>query len=124
MADLEVLGLLRNDMAVTVFVHAGIQDSSQRRLSRRIGLETDLIARMREAAPDADQGAAQEPLPLSLAETTQALRDAGHEDVRPDIVEKMLRGMARDSRDQDGGTGSLRLRKPSRNTVLITLQRS
>lgn len=124
MADLEVLGLLRNDMAVTVFVHAGVQDSSQRRLSRRMGLETDLISLMRETAPDADQVGGQEPLPLSLAETTQALRDAGHEGVRPDIVEKMLRGMARDGRDQDGGTGSLRLRKPSRNTVLVTLQRT
>src|SRR5690606_17971425 len=84
-------------------------------------LETDLIALMRETAPDA-QGAGGIPLHLPVA--CQTLRDHGHATVRPDIVEKLVRGMARDGRDQDGGLGNLRLRKVSRTTLLVTLQRS
>ena len=121
LADLETLGILRNEVAVTVFVHAGIEDSSKRRLVHAARLETGLIALMREAAPDADGAAA---LPLHLAETTQALRDAGHEGARPDIVEKLVRGIAGDGRDQDGGAGSLSVRKASRNTLMVTLRRT
>ncbi|MGO8654734.1 RecQ family ATP-dependent DNA helicase, partial [Rhizobium ruizarguesonis] len=44
--------------------------------------------------------------------------------VRPDIVEKLLHSIGRDGRDQDGGKGNLRLRKASRNTLMVTLQRS
>ena len=32
--------------------------------------------------------------------------------------------MGRDGRDQDGGKGNLRLRKASRNTLMVTLQRT
>ena len=121
MADLETLGIARNELAVTVFVHVGVEDHSQHRLAQASRLETELIALMREAAPDAEDAGG---TPLHLAVTCQALRDNGHSNVRPDIVEKLLRGMARDGRDQDGGRGNIRLRKVSRNTLLVTLQRS
>lgn len=121
MADLEVLGIARNDVAVTVFVHVGVEGHSQQRLGLASRLEADLITLMREAAPDADGAGG---LPLHLAETSQALRDKGNAGVRPDIVEKLLRGMAHDGRDQDGGKGNIRLRKASRNTLMVTLQRS
>ena len=121
LADLEALGIARNDTAVTVYVHLGVEDASARRLDQAARLETDLIALMREAAPDA-QGT--EPLPLHLAETCQTLRDLGHAGVRPDLVEGILRSMAQDGRDQDGGRGNLTLRKVSRNTLSIRLGRS
>ena len=122
LADLEALGILRNEVAVTVFVHAAVEDSSKRRLVQAARLETGLIALMREAAPDADDAGA---LPLHLTETTQALRDAGHEGARPDIVEKLVRGIAGDGRDQqDGGGGSLSVRKANRNTLMVTLRRA
>jgi ATP-dependent DNA helicase RecQ len=44
--------------------------------------------------------------------------------VRPDLVETILRGMAQDGRDQDGGRGNLTLRKVSRNTIFVRLERS
>ena len=120
-ADLEALGIARNDVVVTVFVHVAVEGHSQQRLAQAAQLETALIALMREAAPDAEgaQG-----IPLHLAETCQSLRNQGHSAVRPDIVEKLLRSMGRDGRDQDGGKGNLRLRKASRNTLMVTLQRS
>ncbi len=121
MADLEALGVARNDVVVTVFVHVAVEGHSQQRLAQAAQVETALIALMREADPDAD-GA--EGAPLHLAETCQALRNQGHGAIRPDIVEKLLRSIGSDGRDQDGGKGSLRLRKVSRNTLAVTLQRS
>ncbi|MGB0904500.1 MAG: UvrD-helicase domain-containing protein, partial [Mangrovicoccus sp.] len=121
MSDLESLDLLRNDMIVTAFVHLGVKDASQRRLEKRSALERDLIDILREVAPDADQGGE---WPLNLSATVQTLRDKGHEELLPDMIERLLRGLSRDGRDQDGGKGSLRLRKPSRNALMITLQRS
>ncbi|MER8983702.1 RecQ family ATP-dependent DNA helicase [Mesorhizobium sp. M0843] len=121
MADLETLGVARNDVAVTVFVHVAVEGHSQHRLAQAAQLETALIALMREVAPDAEGAGG---IPLHLAETCQALRSHGHSAARPDILEKLLRGMGRDGRDQDGGRGNLRLRKASRNTLMVTLQRS
>ena len=120
-ADLEVLGIASNDTTVTVYIHLGLEDASFRRLDQAASMETDLIALMQEAVPDAE-GA--EPQPLNLTETCQALRDKGHAQVRPDLVEIVLRSMAHDGRDQDGGRGSLTLRKASRNTVFVRLERS
>ncbi len=121
LADLETLGIATNDVAVTIFVHAGVRDSSKRRIEAASSLERDLIAMMREAAPEANL---KEPLPLNLSEACQSLRDHDHADVRPDIIDKLLRSMARDGRDLEGGLGNLRLRTLSRNTIMVTLQRS
>ncbi len=121
MTDLEALGIARNDVALTVFVHVGVDGQSSQRLALASQLETDLIDLMRETAPDAARDLA---IPLHLAETTQALRDQGNTNVRPDILEKLLRGLAGDGRDHDGGKGSIRLRRASRNTLGVTLQRS
>ncbi len=120
-ADLEVLGIASNDTGITVYVHLGVEDASARRLDHAARMEADLIAMMQEAVPDAEGSEAQ---PLNLTETCQALRDKGHVQVRPDLVETILRGIAQDGRDQDGGRGNLTLRKVSRNTIFVRLERS
>ncbi len=121
LADLETLGIASNDTAVTVFVHLGVEDASVRRLDLAAQMEGDLIALMREAVPEAQGAEAQ---PLHLTETCQALRDKGHRHIRPDLVEQVLRGVAQDGRDQDGGRGNLTLRKASRNTLFVRVERS
>ncbi len=121
MADLEALGIASNDTIITVYVHLGVEDASTRRLDHAARMEADLIALMQEAVPDAEGAEAQ---PLNLTESCQALRDKGHAQVRPDLVETILRGMAQDGRDQDGGRGNLTLRKASRNTIFVRLERS
>ncbi len=121
LADLETLGIASNDTAVTVFVHLGVEDASVRRLDLAAQMEGDLIALMREEVPEAQGAEAQ---PLHLTETCQALRDKGHRHVRPDLVELVLRGMAQDGRYQDGGRGNLTLRKASRNTLFVRVERS
>lgn len=120
MADLEMFGLARNDVAMTVFVHVGVAHPSTARLAEAAQLEVELIQLMQELAPDADDRV---PNPLHLAETCQRLRDKGHANARPDILDKLMRGIARDGRGQDGGKGNIRLRTASRNTVLVTLER-
>ncbi len=120
-ADLEALGIASNDTAITVYVHVGVEDASARRLDHAARMETDLIALLQEAVPDAEGAEAH---PLNLTEICQALRDKGHAQVRPDLVETLLRGMAQDGRDQDGGRGNLMLRKVSRNTIFVRLERS
>ena len=120
-ADLEALGIASNDTGITVYVHLGVEDASARRLDHAGRMEADLIALMQEAVPDAEGAEAQ---PLNLTETCQALREKGHVQVRPDLMETILRGMAQDGRDQDGGRGNLTLRKVSRNTIFVRLERS
>lgn len=119
--DLQYHGIVRDAVEITIFVHVGIEDSSQQRLKDAASLETDLVATMREAAPDAE---IDEPTPLHLPFICQALRDKGHTNARPDVVEKLLRSISGDGRDEDGGRGSIRIRKSSRNTLKVALQRS
>jgi ATP-dependent DNA helicase RecQ len=121
MADLETLGIARNDIAITVSVHVGVENQSRQRLSRAMRLEKALIARMRELAPEAKVG---EGAPFDLAAATQLLRGEGHEDVSPHLLERLLRSIERDGRDSDGGRGNIRLRKLSAKTLEVVLQRS
>ena len=121
LADLEALRIARNDVAVTVFVHVGVKNPSRDRFALAAGLEVDLIGLMREAAPDAEVW---EGFPLNLQVSSQTLRDRGHAGVRPDIVERLVRAMAQDGRDLDGGRGNVSLRKVSSNTLAVVLQRA
>ena len=119
LADLEAMGIATDDTAITVFVHVGVEDSSAHRFRLAAELESALIAEMRELVPDAEG-----PQPLHLAATCQVLRDRGQAGVRPDLVEKLLRSLAQDGRDQEGGRGNLQVRKANRGTLMVRVQRS
>jgi len=119
--DLEALGIASNDTAITIFVHLGVENSSQKRLLEANSLEKDLIDKLRELAPDLELGASST---LNLKLLSQELRDAGHPTVRPDIVDKLVRGIARDGRDESEGIGSLHVRKLDREHLSLRLQRN
>lgn len=121
LTDLEAMGLVNNDTNITIFLHVGVEDMSRVRLEEASQLEADLISQLREEAPDADNG---EAFPFNLATTCQALRDLDHDAVRPDILERLLRGMAQDGRDMEGGRGNLHVRRASRGSLFVRLQRS
>lgn len=121
MADLETLGIARNDIAITVSVQLGVENQSRQRMMRAMRLEKALIARMRELAPEADVG---DGAPLDMAAASQLLRGEGHEDASPHILDRLLRSIERDGRDSDGGMGNIRLRKLSAKTLEVVLQRS
>jgi ATP-dependent DNA helicase RecQ len=88
MADLETLGIARNDIAITVSVHVGVENQSRQRMSRAMRLEKALIARMRELAPEADIGVG---VPFDLSAATQLLRAEGHEDVSQSTLDATRR---------------------------------
>ena len=118
--ELERLGIASNDTALTAFVHVGVSRPSRKRLEAATALEDALIHALRELAPDMEPG---ETAPLHLRVTTQHLKDAGYTDTLPEHVWRLLRGIAGDGRDEDGGKGSLGLRRLDPETVRVTLHR-
>lgn len=120
LSDLEALGIANDDTNITIFVHVGVENASRARFEESAKLEAELVSLLREEAPDADNG---EPTPFNLAATSQVLREAGHKTVRPDVVEGLLRSMAQDGRDMEGGRGNLHVRRASRGSLFVKLQR-
>ena len=70
--DLERLGIAGNDTVLTAFVHAGVPRASRKRFEQAAALECALIADLREAAPDMDEGGAST---LHLRIATQRLKE-------------------------------------------------
>jgi ATP-dependent DNA helicase RecQ len=117
MADLETLGLARNDIAITVQVHVGVENASKARFLAAMTLEQALITTMREMAPD-------EGGPLDLTLASHKMKEMGHQSAGPHILERLLRSIERDGRDEEGGQGNIRLKKLSSKTLDVVLQRS
>ncbi|WP_417599621.1 RecQ family ATP-dependent DNA helicase [Pararhodobacter oceanensis] len=121
LADLESFGIAKDDTNITIFVHVRIENASPKRFEAASRLEADLIAILQEQAPDLEIN---EAWPCHLASVAQALREEGHASVRPDIIEGLLRGIAQDGRDMEGGKGNIGLRKVSKGSLLVRMQRS
>ncbi len=118
--DLERLGIASNDTTLTAFVHVGVERSSSRRLEQAAELETALIAHMHEAAPDLGK---RDTSSLHLRIAAQVLRDRGLADPLPERLWRILRGIAYDGRGEDGGAGSLTVRKRDAETASVRLER-
>ncbi|XYJ08768.1 RecQ family ATP-dependent DNA helicase [Telluria sp. B2] len=118
--ELERLGIASNDTLLTAYVHAGVVNGSHKRLEEAVALETALVATLREAAPDLERGAESV---LHLRQATQALKDAGHPSALPEKLVRMLNGISMDGRSEEGGIGSLRLRRLDAEHMQVTLQR-
>jgi len=120
--DLEAMGLVSNDLALTAFVHRGVADGSFQRLRAAVAVEQDLIGLLRQSAPDLQPG---ETAPLHLCQIAQRLRDDGHPEAIPMRIRALLQGLARDGAGEEGGAGgSLELlRGPDPEVVLLRLRR-
>ncbi|HNC51597.1 MAG TPA: RecQ family ATP-dependent DNA helicase [Accumulibacter sp.] len=118
--DLERLGIASNDTALTAYLRAGVEDSSTQRLERAARLEVSLIELLREQAPDLERG---ESSLLHLRLLAQRLHDDGHASALPERLRRLLAGLAGDGRNDEGGIGSIALRRVDAETVAITLQR-
>lgn len=68
LGDLETLGITANNVRITAYVHVGVARPSERRYKQAADMEADLIALMREQAPDQETGGT---LPLQLRATAQ-----------------------------------------------------
>ena len=120
MHTLESLGIANNDIAITAFVHSGVQNSSQRRFEQAVRLETALTSYMRQTEPDIKKGGK---FTFLLRSASQKLREQGFPDPLPQKVLSILRGIARDGRGDQGNPGSLYVRSRDRDRVRVTLQR-
>ena len=118
--DLEALGLASNDTALTAYVHVAVERSSRKRFEQAAALESALIGLLREQHPDLGRG---ESSVLHLRHANQHLQDAGHADALPERLRQLLSSLAADGRDEEGGQGSLKLRRVDAEAVAIELQR-
>ncbi|MBP9806129.1 MAG: RecQ family ATP-dependent DNA helicase, partial [Candidatus Accumulibacter sp.] len=118
--DLERLGIASNDTALTAYLQVGVENSSPQRLERISRLEVALIELLRECAPDLAQG---ESSLLHLRLLSQRLKDAGHGSALPERLRQLLASLAGDGRSDDGGLGSIALRRIDAETMSIRLQR-
>ncbi|MHB8908645.1 MAG: RecQ family ATP-dependent DNA helicase [Syntrophales bacterium] len=118
--DLERLGIASNDTALTAFVHVGVERSSQKRIEEAASLEVALIEELQQAAPDLGKG---DTSFLHLRQTTQRLKDLGHAHALPEKIWRIIKGLSNDGFSEEGGTGSLRLRRYDSETIDVKLQR-
>ena len=119
-SSLEELGIASNDMRITVYVHAGVEHASLRRLRRVRELEDALIAELREAAPDQEIDTWGR---LALRPIAQRLREKGIEAPLPERLVRLLRSMSADGRDEPDAKRSLEIRARDMETVGVRLRR-
>lgn len=119
--DLEKLGIASNDTALTAFVHVGVERSSIKRFQAAFDLESALIAQLQEAAPDLDKG---ESSLLNLRHAAHQLKESGHTDAVPERLARIMRSLSSDGRSEDGGVGSVRIKKLNAESIEVKLQRS
>ena len=120
MYDLEKLGIANNDTALTAFVHVGTPRPSKGRFEEARALEETLIQALQEEVPDMQ---VDEASTLHLRRVNQKLKNSGHDYALPERIWHLLRSLSADGRDEDGGRGSLGLRRLDTGTVRVTLQR-
>lgn len=118
--DLERLGIASNDTALTAFVHAGVERASRKRLEDAETLEEALLDELRQSAPDLGKGDA---AVLHLRHATQQLKDAGQPNALPEQLWRIIKSLSFDGRNEEGGVGSLHLRRLDAETVQVTLRR-
>ena len=121
MHDLEAIGVASNDTPLTAFVHAGVERSSINRLEAAMTLESAMIEKLQELAPDLDRG---ESSVLHVRMLTQALIDDGIESALPERLRRILKSLSRDDHGEDTGRGSLSLRSLNRETIRVKLLRT
>ncbi len=118
---LEQIGVASNNMRITVYVHAGVENSSLRRLGLARELEKALIAELREEAPDQETGAWTR---LALRPLAQRLRETGIESPLPERLVRLLRSISADGRDEPDARRSIEIRARDMETIGVRLRRN
>ena len=119
--DLEHLGLVANDTAITAYLHMGVSLSSKKRFENKRALENGLVDLMRESDPDLAKG---ESSALHIRSVTQRLKDNGFESTSPEDVRRTLRSLSEDGKSEASGIGSVVIKKTGQETVSVTLLRN
>ena len=120
---LEHLGIVSNDLSLTVYIHKGGKSSSQNRFAESSETERTLIDVLRETAPD-DEALREAPTRLRLRQCAEKIRGIVQRQVLPETVLSLLRSIARDGRGEGTDEGSLSVRKLGMDSVRVRLHRS
>jgi ATP-dependent DNA helicase RecQ len=119
-STLEELGVASNDMRITVYVHARVENASTRRLALAQELEQALIAELREEAPDQE---IDEWTRLALRPLAQRLREKGCSNPLPERLVRILRSISADGRDEPDAKRSIEIRARDMETIWVRLRR-
>ncbi len=120
-STLEEIGVASNDMRITVYVHAGVENASSRRLTSARELEQALIAELREEAPDQDIDTWTR---LALRPLAQRLREKEIENPLPERLVRLLRSLSGDGRDEPDAKRSIEIRARDMETIGVRLRRN
>ncbi|WP_256354489.1 MULTISPECIES: RecQ family ATP-dependent DNA helicase [unclassified Variovorax] len=124
--QLAKLGILVNDLGLTVRLLRGVRGASASRLEFLFALEKELLALMAENAPDADQDEAQQHLNLRAVCTELRSRlklGDGASQVDPTQVRACLRTMADGFGSGNDKRGMIQLQSLGDDTLRVTLRR-
>ena len=120
-STLEEIGVASNDMRITVYVHAGVENASSQRLTLARELEAALIAELREEAPDQEIDSWTR---LALRPLAQRLRAKGIENPLPERLVRLLRSISADGRDEPDAKRSIEIRARDIETIGVRLRRT
>ena len=118
---LEDIGVASNDMRITVYVHAGVENASERRLALARELEQALISELRGEAPDQEINTWTR---LALRPLAQRLREKEIDNPLPERLVRLLRSLSADGRDEPDATRSIEIRARDLETVGVRLRRN
>ena len=118
---LDELGILSNDIALTVLLRKGVKDSSSDRLQRLCQVEQTLLDLLPELAPDADHEGWQE---LHVRPLCQAVKQRAGCDVIPDDLLALLRTMSRAFGEAQAQRALFDLRPVRRDYLHVRLRRT
>ena len=96
--QLEQMGILSNDLALTVLLRRGVADASTDRFKRLSELESALLALLPELAPNADDGEWQD---VNLRGLCQELKSRSGLELIPEQLMKLLHSLARTFGDDE-----------------------
>lgn len=96
--QLEQMGILSNDLSLTVLLRKGVKDASAERLARLVTMEKAIFDRLPELAPDADGGDWQD---VNLRALCQDLKTQTGLDLIPEQLMKLLHSLGRPFGDGD-----------------------
>ena len=117
---LEEVGVASNDMRITVYLHVGVENASERRLAHARELEEGLIGELREEAPDQETNTWTR---LALRLLAQRLRERNIENPLPERLMRILRSISADGRDEPDAVRSIEIRARDMDTIRIRLRR-
>ncbi|MCB1968024.1 MAG: AAA family ATPase, partial [Candidatus Accumulibacter sp.] len=120
--QLEQMGVLSNDLALTVLLRKGVREASADRLARLVEMEEAVVALLPELAPDADSGEWQD---ANLRGLCQALKTSSGVDFIPAQLMKLLHSLARPFGDgENGRRASFDVKLLRREILKVRLLRS